>query len=93
MNNYLKKTLTVITAFSLSLPYCVTPVADIFSIEENSETGFLPALPEFTHLTGQSDLFLTAGGKEIENIAVPYSRAVMPSSFDMRDKGTISSVK
>ncbi len=93
MNNYLKKTLTVITAFSLSLPYCVTPVADIFSIEENSETDFLPALPEFTHLTGQSDLFLTAGGKEIENIAVPYSRAVMPSSFDMRDEGTISSVK
>ncbi|MDE6849633.1 MAG: hypothetical protein K2J44_09890, partial [Ruminococcus sp.] len=93
MNRNLKKALTVITAFSLPLSYCVRPDTDVFSIEEDSEIGFSPAFPELTHILGQSDFFLTAGGKEVKNIAVPYSRAVMPSSFDMRDEGTISSVK
>lgn len=95
MNKYFKKAFTVITAFSLSLPYCVRPDTDIFSIEEDSETVFSPAFPKFTHIVGQPEgnFFLTADGKKIENIAVPYSRAVMPSSFDMRDEGTISSVK
>lgn len=93
MNKYFKKAFTVITAFSLPLSYCVRPDTEVFSIEDDTETGFSPAFPEFTHIVGQSGLFLTAGGKEIENIAVPYSRSVMPSSFDMRDEGTISSVK
>ncbi|MDE5771577.1 MAG: hypothetical protein K2I06_08145 [Ruminococcus sp.] len=95
MNNYLKKIFTVITAFSLPLSYCVKPDTDVFSIEEDTETGFSPAFPEFVHIVGQPDgnFCLMADGTEIENSAVSYSRAVMPSSFDMRDEGTISSVK
>lgn len=95
MKNYLKRFFTVIMAFSLPVAYCVRPDTHVFSIEEDTETGFLPALPEFTHIVGQPEgnFFLTAGGEEVENNMLLYSRAVMPSSYDMRDDGTISSVK
>ncbi len=95
MKNYLKNAFAVLTAFSLPLSYCVRPDTDAFSIEERAETAFSPSIPKFSHIVGQPDenLFLMADGTEIENSAGLYSRAVMPASFDMRDEGTISSVK
>ncbi|MDE5584352.1 MAG: hypothetical protein K2J08_11700 [Ruminococcus sp.] len=94
MKNYIRNILAVITALSL----CPLSESVVFSAEDDTESKGRFAMPQFTHVVGQPfDVFVPmAVGEQIDGNASLKSRsamAILPSKFDMREQGTMSSVK
>lgn len=98
MKKYMKNILAFITA--LSMPSAVCPLSDYVAFSEDvevAEASFRPSLPHFVHVEGQpDDVFMPKTfGRQIRKSGISaYSRAsALPSSFDMRDYGMVTSVK
>ncbi|MCM1506824.1 MAG: lectin like domain-containing protein [Ruminococcus flavefaciens] len=94
MKKFLNKALALITAVSLPAVYGVRADTEV-SATETGNQNFSLAFPDFDYIIGQNDgkPIPVANGSEYTGSAGLYGRAVMPSSFDMRENGTISSVK
>ncbi|MDE6540334.1 MAG: hypothetical protein K2K66_09090, partial [Ruminococcus sp.] len=96
MKKFLLKTLALFTAFSVPAVYSAEyeTLVSAFGEEENN---FSLSFPEFSYIIGQEDgkPVPIANGIEYHGSGVSRYRtaAAMPSSFDMREHGTISSVK
>ncbi|MDE6834655.1 MAG: hypothetical protein K2J39_10500 [Ruminococcus sp.] len=93
MKKILVKTLALMTA--LSVPAIYSNGYETLVSADNSENNFSLSFPEFSYIAGQNDgkPLPVAQGTEYHNNISLYSTADMPSSFDMREHGTISSVK
>ena len=96
MKKFLIKTLALITAFSVSAVYSAEYEALVLAVGEK-ENNFSLSFPEFSYIIGQDDgkPVPIANGIEYHGSSVSRYRTAtaMPSSFDMREHGTISSVK
>ncbi|MBD5159050.1 MAG: hypothetical protein HDT23_02235 [Ruminococcus sp.] len=92
MKKFLIKTLALMTAVSLTAVYS-NGYGTSVSADVEEENNFRLSFPEFSYITGQKDgkPNLVARGTEYHNNISLY--ADMPTSFDMRENGTISSVK
>lgn len=92
MKKFLVKTLALITAVTLPAVYS-NGYETLVSADVEEENNFRLSFPEFSYITGQNDgkPNLVAHGTEYQNNISLY--AEMPTSFDMRENGTISSVK
>lgn len=93
MKKILITPLALMTAFSVLAVYS-TGYETLVSAVGEKENNFRLSFPEFSYITGQDDgkPIPVAHGTEYRNKRRSGS-AVLPSSFDMREYGTISSVK
>lgn len=93
MKKFLLKTLAMMTAISVMAVYC--PDVNISAMETEND-NFSLAFPDFDYIIGQNGRkpIPVANGTEYCNTDI-QSRSVsgLPSSFDMREYGTITSVK
>ncbi|MCM1314121.1 MAG: lectin like domain-containing protein [Alistipes senegalensis] len=96
MKKFLIKTLALMTAFSVPVVYS-TGYETLVSAGGEEKQRFSLSFPEFSYIVGQDDgkPFPVADGVEYHGDGVRRYRTAnaMPSSFDMREHGTISSVK
>lgn len=94
MKKFLLKTLSLITAVSMPAVYS-TGYETLVSAVGEEENNFSLSFPEFSYITGQDDGKPTpvAHGTQYHGTMGRSGTAAMPSSFDMREYGTISSVK
>ena len=92
MKKFLVKTLALMTAVSIPSVYS-NGYGTSVSAEVEEANNFGLSFPEFTYIIGQKDgkPNLVARGTEYHDSVSLY--AEMPTSFDMRENGTISSVK
>lgn len=109
MKKYIKKSFSVISAAAVSASFCCSIFANavyvnnysvISEIENNSSflntSGFSYAIPEFTHLIGQSgtDLVPVAEYAPLKSEPDLYGNSdKLPESYDLRETYGISSVK
>ena len=96
MKKFLVKTLALITAFSVPSVYSAEYETLVSAVDEE-ENNFSLSFPEFSYIIGQNDgkPIPVADGVEYHGSGMSRYRTAtaMPSSFDMREHGTISSVK
>lgn len=91
MKKIFLKTLALMTAVSVPAVYGVNFDKEVSAVG-TQESGFELAFPDFGYIIGQHGKPIPlANGTEYHNKG--RSAEALPSSFDMRDYGTISSVK
>ncbi|MDE6035969.1 MAG: hypothetical protein K2G36_08685 [Ruminococcus sp.] len=91
MKRFLVKTLSIVTA--LSLPAVYTGYDTAVTAENVGENRFSVSFPEFSYITGHNDGRPNPVAKGTEYHSGVNLYADMPSSYDMREHGTISSVR
>ena len=95
MKQFLIKTFALVIAISVPAVYSVKTDTYISAVGSENQT-FFTSLPDFEYIIGQKDgrPVFVADGTEYKNTDTLSRSAVdFPAEFDMRQQGTISSVK
>lgn len=94
MKKFLLKILSLMTASSLPVMY--SPEINMKTLAVGESSGFELAFPDFEYIIGQHDgkpVFSATGTQYYNTDIQGRTAATLPSRFDMRDYGTVSSVK